>query len=221
MCNFAHMKQSCKLPYKITLVLLMTLIVSAIQAQRFVNITLDGAQTVSSIAQDKQGVIWLGTENGLYSYDGYHSYRHYADHAFSNTRVNALAFKGSMLYLATGSGILAFDTQRYSYVSTPAKEHFDNESQRKLLKEQRVLDVRNEKATLGSDVYALLHTPKGLLTGSISGLRLNQRLIPLRQGEQPLVNALAYDAKRKCYYNFCGFWCFSAVFPEDGGEALR
>ena len=63
MCNFAHMKQSCKLPYKITLVLLMTLIVSAIQAQRFVNITLDGAQTVSSIAQDKQGVIWLGTEN--------------------------------------------------------------------------------------------------------------------------------------------------------------
>ena len=200
MCNFAHMKQSCKLPYKITLVLLMTLIVSAIQAQRFVNITLDGAQTVSSIAQDKQGVIWLGTENGLYSYDGYHSYRHYADHAFSNTRVNALAFKGSMLYLATGSGILAFDTQRYSYVSTPAKEHFDNESQRKLLKEQRVLDVRNEKATLGSDVYALLHTPKGLLTGSISGLRLNQRLIPLRQGEQPLVNALAYDAKRKCYW---------------------
>ena len=178
----------------------MTLIVSAIQAQRFVNITLDGAQTVSSIAQDKQGVIWLGTENGLYSYDGYHSYRHYADHAFSNTRVNALAFKGSMLYLATGSGILAFDTQRYSYVSTPAKEHFDNESQRKLLKEQRVLDVRNEKATLGSDVYALLHTPKGLLTGSISGLRLNQRLIPLRQGEQPLVNALAYDAKRKCYW---------------------
>ena len=91
MCNFAHMKQSCKLPYKITLVLLMTLIVSAIQAKRFVNITLDGAQTVSSIAQDKQGVIWLGTENGLYSYDGYHSYRHYADHAFSNTRISLRA----------------------------------------------------------------------------------------------------------------------------------
>ena len=194
------MKQSCKLLYHISLGLLMTLIVSAIHAQRFVNVTLDGVQTVSSIAQDKLGVIWLGTENGLYSYDGYHSYRHYADHAFSNTRVNALAFKGSMLYLATGTGILAFDTQRYAYASTPAKEHFDSESQRKLLKEQRVLDVRNEKATMGSDVYALLHTPKGLLTGSISGLRLNRCLIPLRQGEQPLVNALAYDAKRKCYW---------------------
>ena len=194
------MKQSCKFLYYISLGLLMTLIVSAIHAQRFINITLDGAQTVSSIAQDKQGVIWLGTENGLYSYDGYHSYRHYADHAFSNTRVNALAFKGSMLYLATGSGVLAFDTQRYAYASIPAKEHLDNENQRKSLKEQRVLDVQNEKATLGSDVYALLHTPKGLLTGSISGLRLNQRLIPLRQGKQPLVNALAYDAKRKCYW---------------------
>ena len=35
----------------------MTLIVSAIQAQRFVNITLDGAQTVSSIAQDRKSTV--------------------------------------------------------------------------------------------------------------------------------------------------------------------
>lgn len=200
MCNFAHMKQAYNLLYRICMCLMMTWIVQVVQAQRFINTTLDGAQTVTSIAQDRQGVIWLGTENGLYSYDGYHSYRHYADHAFSNTRVNALAFKGSMLYLATGSGVLAFDAQRYAYASTPAKQHFENETQRKLLKELRVLDVQDEKATLGSDVYALLHTPKGLLTGSISGLRLNQRLIPLRKGEQPLVNALAYDAKRKCYW---------------------
>ena len=39
---------------------------------------------------------------------------------FSNTRVNALGFEGRMLYLATGNGILKFDTQSYQYAETPA-----------------------------------------------------------------------------------------------------
>ncbi|EKC49861.1 hypothetical protein OBE_14422, partial [human gut metagenome] len=39
-----------------------------------------------------------------------------------------------------------------------------------------------------------------MLVGSLAGLRLGSRLIPLRAGEQPLVNALAYDAKRRCYW---------------------
>ena len=71
-----------------------------------------------------------------------------------------------MLYLATGSGILAFDTQRYSYVLTPAKEHFDNESQRKLLKEQRVLDVRNEKGSNRSSM-PWLTMPSVSVIGSV------------------------------------------------------
>ena len=41
-------------------------------------------------------ILWLGTDNGLYSYDGYHGYRHFQEHAFSNTRVNALGFEGRM-----------------------------------------------------------------------------------------------------------------------------
>ena len=178
----------------------MLLISVAGFAQRFVNTTLDGAQTVCAITQDANGLIWLGTDNGLYSYDGYHGYRHYKDHAFSNTRVNALGFEGSMLYLATGNGILKFDTQSYTYADTPAKNDFANETKRKALKELRVLDLKQKNLRLGSDVYALLSTPHGQLVGSLSGLHLGKRLIPLKEGEQPLVNALAYDAKRRCYW---------------------
>lgn len=130
----------------------MLFISIALHAQRFVNTTLDGAQAVYAITQDTSGVVWLGTDNGLYSYDGYHDYRHFASHTFSHIRINALGFEGSMLYLATGNGMLKFDTQ------------------------------------------------KGLLVGSLSGLRLNQRQILLTPGAQPLVNALAYDAKRHCYW---------------------
>ena len=118
----------------------MLLFSYAVQAQRFVNTSLDGAQTVCAITQDANGLIWLGTDNGLYSYDGYHDYRHYTDHAFSNTRVNALGFEGKMLYLATGNGVLKFDAKNYRYESTPAMESFQNPDKQKAIRELRVLE---------------------------------------------------------------------------------
>ena len=178
----------------------MLFITIALHAQRFVNTTLDGAQAIYAITQDTSGVVWLGTDNGLYSYDGYHDYRHFAPHSFSHIRINALGFEGNMLYLATGSGMLKFDTQQGIYASAPAMESEGDKGRKKAVKELRVLDMKGRKDAFGNDVYAILHTQKGLLVGSLAGLRLNQRQILLTPGAQPLVNALAYDAKRHCYW---------------------
>lgn len=178
----------------------MLFISIALHAQRFVNTTLNGAQAVYAITQDTSGVVWLGTDNGLYSYDGYHDYRHFASHSFNHIRINALGFEGSMLYLATGSGMLKFDTQKGIYASAPATEPDGDKGRKKVVRELRVLDMKGRKDAFGNDVYAILHTQKGLLVGSLSGLRLNQRQILLTPGAQPLVNALAYDAKRHCYW---------------------
>ena len=178
----------------------MLFISIALHAQRFVNTTLDGAQAVYAITQDTSGVVWLGTDNGLYSYDGYHDYRHFASHTFSHIRTNALGFEGSMLYLATGNGMQKFDTQKGIYASAPAMESDGGKGSKKVARELRVLDMKGRKDAFGNDVYAILHTQKGLLVGSLAGLRLNQRQILLTPGAQPLVNALAYDAKRHCYW---------------------
>ena len=178
----------------------MLFISIALHAQRFVNTTLDGAQAVYAITQDTSGVVWLGTDNGLYSYDGYHDYRHFASHTFSHVCINALGFEGSMLYLATGNGMLKFDTQKGIYASAPAMESDGSKGSKKVARELRVLDMKGRKDAFGNDVYAILHTQKGLLVGSLAGLRLNQRQILLTPGAQPLVNALAYDAKRHCYW---------------------
>ena len=186
--------------HRVYVVCLLALLVLPVVAQRFINVSLEGAQTVCSITQDAQGMMWVGTDNGLYSYDGYHGYRHYQDHSYSNTRVNALAFDNNLLYLATGNGILKFDTHANAYLQTPAVADFQNEVKRKAMKELRVLDLQTRNANYGGDVYALLHTSKGLLQGKINGLYLNNRLLPLTAGAQPLVNALAYDAKRHCYW---------------------
>ena len=178
----------------------MLFISIALHAQRFVNTTLDGAQAVYAITQDTSGVVWLGTDNGLYSYDGYHDYRHFASHTFSHVSINALGFEGSMLYLATGNGMLKFDTQKGIYASAPAMDSDGGKGSKKVARELRVLDMKGRKDAFGNDVYAILHTQKGLLVGSLAGLRLNQRQILLTPGAQPLVNALAYDAKRRCYW---------------------
>ena len=185
---------------RVSMAIAMLFITIALHAQRFVNTTLDGAQAVYAITQDTSGVVWLGTDNGLYSYDGYHDYRHFASHTFSHVSINALGFEGSMLYLATGNGMLKFDTQQGIYASAPAMESDGDKGRKKVARELRVLDMKGRKDAFGNDVYAILHTQKGLLVGSLAGLRLNQRQILLTPGAQPLVNALAYDAKRHCYW---------------------
>ena len=185
---------------KVYIASLMMLAAVVAHAQRFANVSLEGAQTVCAITQDAQGMMWVGTDNGLYSYDGYHGYRHYLEHAFSNTRVNALAFDGNLLYMATGNGILKFDTHADTYWQTAAVTNFNDEAKRKAIKELRVLDLKSKNAHYEGDVYALLHTPKGLLQGKMNGLYLGNRLLPLTAGSQPLVNALAYDAQRRCYW---------------------
>lgn len=200
MCIFAAMNKSLTALSRVSMAIAMLFISIALHAQRFVNTTLDGAQAIYAITQDTSGVVWLGTDNGLYSYDGYHDYRHFASHTFSHIRVNALGFEGSMLYLATGNGMLKFDTQKGIYASTPAMESEEDKGRKKAVKELRVLNMKGRKDAFGNDVYAILHTQKGLLVGSLAGLRLNQRQILLTPGAQPLVNALAYDAKRHCYW---------------------
>ena len=197
MCIFAVVKQNRK---HIGVLFLLLLFRCALPAQQFVNASLDGAQTVCAILQDEQGMMWLGTENGLYSYDGYHSHRHYTDHSVTNSRINALGLNGHTLYMATGNGLLAFDLDTYSYLPVPAGGSARSAT------EQRVVDTRRAQDRYGSEVYALLHTREGLLVGTISGLFLltdngrSKTAIPLREGTQPLVNALAYDAVRRCYW---------------------
>lgn len=120
----------------------------ALNAQRFVNVSLDGAQTVCSIQQDGQGMMWLGTENGLYCYDGYHSYKQYTEHTFSNTRVYAMAVDREQLFLATDKGMMCFNLQSNSYVQPSADATKD--SGRKSTLEQRAILLKYRQIVLAA-----------------------------------------------------------------------
>lgn len=83
----------------------MLFISLAIHAQRFVNTSLEGAQSVCAITQDSDGMIWLGTDNGLYSYDGYHGYRHFRNiHSAIRVSMRSASRAGCSIWLlATAS----------------------------------------------------------------------------------------------------------------------
>ncbi len=64
---------------------------------------------IHAIHQDKHGFIWIGTEFGLYRYDGFLIKRYKNDQKrpelFSSNRINCIANDGDSLWLGTNKGI--------------------------------------------------------------------------------------------------------------------
>lgn len=181
-------------------------------AQTFSNIAIAEASTVCSIAQDEQGMVWLGTENGLYSYDGYRTIQHNtaADGTPMATRIHSMLVSHNIIYMGTERGLLVYDIRSGRY-GQPA-EHSPKDIRAVAMHQGRLWmgsatglyscdlaanDIRLENRQL-QNVYSLLSTPRGLLVGTIDGLALRSpggsiRPIPIGNGPQPLVNALAPD----------------------------
>lgn len=167
------------------------------------------AQTVYSVAQDSTGMMWVGTENGLYSYNGYNFNACFTHGETSNTRVHAILVQGGTLYLGTDNGMLLYSTATGSYTETP---HVGTGEIRSLALYNgavvcgaakglyRYDSRQNTIERLGyniNNVYSLLKHGNCLLVGTISGLYgisgARCRLIPVSGGQQPLVNAMLPD----------------------------
>ena len=196
---------------RILLVLLTLLSPSLAAAQTFDNVNIAEASSVCSIAQDEQGMLWFGTENGLYSYDGYRTIPHNtnADKAAVNTRVHSILMRHNILYMATERGLLVYDIRKGCYNQLPktvggdiravaiyADRLWFGGAQGLFSRNLQSGETRTESSSL-HNIYSLLATKHGLLVGTISGLTLfnNGKLKPIRIGEgrQPLVNALLSD----------------------------
>lgn len=85
--------------------------------QFFENINPGAEATVAScFIQDSQGVIWIGTDKGLFSYDGYSSQQHFAYGQFNNSRINCgVAIGKRHLYLGSDNGLLIYNYQTEKY----------------------------------------------------------------------------------------------------------
>lgn len=171
----------------------------------FKNISLQGETTVYNMAQDSLGIVWIGTENGLYSYDGYRSHAHFVQGERENTRIHTLHIQGNKIYIGAEAGLLCFDIRCNTYTDLHAAP--------RVIRAIAASDgglwiggadglyafspkdgtMKKVNSTL-TNIYSLLPTQRGLLVGTVSGLYLYgtfTRQISVRNGRQPLVNALA------------------------------
>ncbi len=191
---------------------ILALLSALTSAQTFSNIAIAEASTVCSIAQDEQGMVWLGTEGGLYSYDGYRTIQHNtaADGTVVATRIHSMLVSHNIIYMGTERGLLVYDIRSGRYEHPLG--HSPKDIRAVTMHQGRLWmgsatglyscslaanDIRLENRQL-QNVYSLLSTPRGLLVGTIDGLALRSpggsiRRIPIGNGPQPLVNALAPD----------------------------
>ncbi len=74
---------------------------------------------ISCLAQSDRGFVWIGTENGLFRYDGYRFYRYMRDKSqgsLSNNHVNVI-FEDSegLLWVGTNHGVNLFNKNRDNF----------------------------------------------------------------------------------------------------------
>lgn len=101
----------------ISLFLLLPVYGQKASYQIFENIYLNTeASVISCFLQDKQGLIWIGSNKGLFSYDGYSTQSHFTLGEQSNTRIYCgVIVDDTYLYLGADNGILIYNykTDRY------------------------------------------------------------------------------------------------------------
>ena len=103
----------------------LLLAISASEAQRFSfrNVSKGlGNLTVNCIAQDSSGFLWMGTENGLYRYDGIQFRLYSLEEGLSARAIHSLyTSPAGTLWVGTNAGVF-FQRQngKFSLVDPPA-----------------------------------------------------------------------------------------------------
>jgi signal transduction histidine kinase/ligand-binding sensor domain-containing protein/DNA-binding response OmpR family regulator len=193
----------------------------------FSNIFPNGeAYNIYSFAQDKQGLIWFGTNKGLFSYDGFSAQQHFRLGESSNTLVHSiLVYDGHSLYLGTDNGIQIYNYQAEKYERTNVK--FPEDVRALVVKDGVIwigslngLFTYNPRTKILTNVsqdknsglpnhtiYTLLKTKENVLyVGTYNGLcRLNRQknrfervVLPSNPGRSNVfVNSLLEDSRTK------------------------
>lgn len=180
---------------------------------------------VHAITRAENGLIWLGTDYGLFGYDGYKIYGYGPDNGFPGCQIYGVEARSGTLYLGTNNGLQILDT-RSGTVRYPAADHNPSEIRAMISEKERLWigalsglyeydlqtdELRKCNVVLPHDaVYALLYDRGCLYIGTYRGLcrynLLDNRIEPIRleyrgtDKSSIFVNALALDPGNRILY---------------------
>ncbi len=194
------------------------LCVAAVAAgKQFANVGIGGGVAVYAIGQDADGMVWIGTDRGLYSYDGYRAVERFGRGSGHDVRIYSLCVDSVRIYLGTDTGVLIYDIRKGRYLDSPVQK----------LSEVRSIEQWQGDVWLGSaeglfrlspstlavtavgqglhNIYSLLPHGNRLLVGTIRGLNTvdaNGKVaaVEMPGGRHTLVNALCDDKANRCVW---------------------
>ncbi len=196
----------------------------AMEELTFDTVGSDGnGHTVYSLLQDSRGGIWVGTQFGLYDYDGFRMHKAYEDNTISNTHVNAIVQRNDSLMLGTDNGLLVYDmaTGRYgnplSGIPGDVRAIVNSGSSMLVGTLSGLFEYNTSDSTVinlsdqlpHNTVYSIVSTPRGICVGTYNGLAFrpvsSDRFFPVRIAgydakRNMFVNALCYDRKSDHIY---------------------
>lgn len=185
------------------------------------------ASTISCILQDQSGLIWMGSNAGLLSYDGYTIQSHFEYGKNSNVRIYCGVVAGDSIFLGADNGLLIYNYKTDHYVT--AEVSFPNDVRslafyknnlwigtlnglyRYTLDTHELKGFTPRNSHLPHDaVYSLLHTSDDeLYIGTYDGVcRLDETgndfyLIGIpaaRREKNFFANTMLEDEERKCLW---------------------
>ncbi|SFW87724.1 two-component regulator propeller domain-containing protein [Chitinophaga sancti] len=158
------------------------------QYHTFKNIAIGPeATTINAFAQDSLGLMWLGTNNGLYSYDGFSVQSHLGNDTSHKTFVyDIIVINKELMCLAMENGIFFYNYQKDQYETSPVQ--FPTDVRTLLLENdnlwigsfkglfkynltQKKLEKVGYKGLSNHTIYSLTRTSTGdILIGTYNGL---------------------------------------------------
>ena len=203
------------LRFIIAIITCMIADIAAATSPIFHNLPLEQACPIYSIDQDSDGMIWLGTANGLYSFDGYRFVEHHK--AYGNTLIYSLRAIDNYVVIGGKNGLSVYDRHQGQTVAM----------NRDIKDEVRTIVCQGGQLLIGSkktlysltphkkevniishlphDILSICPTDRGLLIGTLHGLyeiteKKCQHLDIFTSQQQSTVSALEYDQKTGRYW---------------------
>lgn len=194
----------------------------------FKNISLPfDANQVNAVCQDSQGLVWLGTRRGLYSYNGYDLHEYQDERHLDLNQIYAVVHVNldrEYLCLGTGRGVKWFDLTD-ECIRSPYPHSEITKAVRSLavyggylwigtldngLKRMSLTDGEIEDSVLDegkeTTIYSLEPTDDGLFVASYEHLSRydektgQRRTIRLYGSGKRMVNSLLYDKEASCVW---------------------
>ena len=197
--------------------------------QQFDNIYLGTeASVISCFLQNSEGLIWVGSNKGLFSYDGYSTQQHFTYGERTNTRIYCgIIADNTYLYLGTDNGILIYNYRTDQYEQPDTDFPTDvrtmvlqgdtlwigslNGLYTYQLKSRQLNHFDSKQSGLSHNtIYSIIQTKDNqIYIGTYNGLcryvqasgKFENILLPVNRGGSNLfVNSLLEDTTRQCIW---------------------